>query len=92
MKVELTFEAFGENISLEYELRMPNTAELALLTKQTQMHDPVVASRSFVLSLLDGESKERFLKDIEQYPGIVVALANKMTSACGVSAEVVRKN
>lgn len=92
MKLELTFEAFDGPVALEYEVRVPNTAELALLTKQTQMHDPVVASRTFVLSLLDGESKDRFLKDIELYPGIIVAIANRMTAACGVSAEVTRKN
>lgn len=70
LKLTSEFEDFyGDEVSREYQFDKPSKTKIARAQKDAEKSMDK-AGRNFCISIIHPDEKERFLQDIEEYPGL----------------------
>lgn len=76
-----------ENRSFSYTFKQPNAMQFTRYIKEVSK-DTLQASKNIVLSNVLIQDKERLEKDISEYPGIVITIAQRFLQMLGFTDNV----
>lgn len=76
-----------ENTEFSYGFKEPNPLQFTRYIKELHK-DVVQASRNIVLANILAPDKERLQRDITEYPGMVITIANKFLAMLGFTDNV----
>lgn len=89
--IKITMDIDDETTeSKEYVFKKPTAQSFDRLTK-TLANSTMKAATAFVLDNIVDEQREMLQKDIEDFPGIPLALNDKLTGMLGLSKDVTVK-
>lgn len=75
-------------VELSYCFRRPSVASYDRYVKTISQIGASKASKRFMLDAVVDEDAERLAADVEQYPGIAVAIGTKLTDILGLTSAV----
>lgn len=75
-------------VELSYHFKRPSVASYDRYVKTISQIGASKASKRFMLDAVVDEDAERLTADVEQYPGIAVAIGSKLTDILGLTSAV----
>jgi hypothetical protein len=91
MRLELILEDAEGPVTLAHEFARPKPVHLDRLTKRVS-ESPWKANRDLLMDLVAEGDRDDLGREIEEYPGIVMALSGKLLEMAGATSTVIRKN
>nr|WP_325235041.1 hypothetical protein [uncultured Oscillibacter sp.] len=76
------------DLELSYHFKRPSVASYDRYVKTVSQVGASKASKRFMLDAVVEEDAERLVADVEQYPGIAVAIGTKLTDILGLTSAV----
>ena len=76
-----------KEITRDYRLAKPKREDINRFNKEVQK-SPAVAQQNLVVATIHPDDKAACLADIEQWPGLLLTLANGLLKASGLSNDL----